>query len=222
MTTASHSRWRLMQELERLARGHDRAGAALARYAAASRRPGPGRFRWWTVPGVLTTAFVGWTSADALQTITDGAVPPVVAWLPGLAMAVALIGMTVVAAAVVRDSGRSRAVVWPFALSGVCVAGAAVWVTLWLDSIVQVARPVAFAAGVLFVVAVAAAAFGAVLYGGPPRTPGARAGRSPRARMSRRLAEKAVRSHERTWRVIAHQTGVLLTDTPRHVPSCSA
>lgn len=31
--------------------------------------------------------------------------------------------------------------------------------------------------------------------------------------MRRRAAEKALRSHERTWRVIAHQTGVLLADT---------
>ncbi|MGH3241809.1 MAG: hypothetical protein ACRDNL_15660, partial [Spirillospora sp.] len=175
-TTASHSRWRLMQELERLAHGHDRADAALVRYAAASasasRRPVPERFDWWTIPALLTTAFVGWTSADALRTVTGGGVPFWVACLPGLALAVALIGMTVVAAAVARDAETRSDAVWPFVLSGVCVVGAAVWVTLWLDGIVRVARPVAFAAGVLFVVAVAAAAFGAVLYGGEPRTPG--------------------------------------------------
>jgi hypothetical protein len=200
--------------MEQLARGHDRVSTALNRYAAAARRSGPRGFPWWTAPALLATAFLGWTSADALQTITDGGIPFPVAALPGLALATALAGMTVVTAAALRDSGQPRAALWPSVLSGFCAISAAVWVALWLESTVQAARMMAFTAGVLFVLVVAAATFGAVLYGGPRRSPDAHARRPPRTRLRRRLAEKAIRSHEQAWTLVAHQTGVLLTDAP--------
>lgn len=208
-----HSHWRLVRELERLARGHDLAGTALARYAAA-RRSAPGRFPWWAVPATLAGVFLGWTAADALQTIIDGAIPILVAPLPGLALAAALTGMTALTAATARESEQRSAALWPGVLSGVCLIGAAVWIALWLEITVRAVRPVAFAAGVLLVLGVAAAAFGAKLYGGPRHSRDAHAEGSPRTRVRRRRAEKAIRSHERTWTLIAHQVGVLLTDAP--------
>ncbi|MEV1238476.1 hypothetical protein ACIBO2_44730 [Nonomuraea sp. NPDC050022] len=212
--TAPHSHWRLLQQMERLAHGHDQAGTALARYAAETRRPPAGPFPWWSIPAALTAAFLGWTSADALQTVTGGVVPLLIAFLPGLALAGAVTGTTVITATAFRDFAKRPVMPVLTVLCGISVIGGAVWVTLWLESTLKAARSIAFAAGVLLILGVAAATFGAVFWGGSRHSLATNPERSRRVRARRKLAEKAIRSHEQAWMGIAHQTGVLLMDSP--------
>lgn len=238
-----YSRWRLTDTLDQLAETYDAAASAVdafsrsaffydpmaprptirararaSLHAWGARRGWP-RTAWFAVTSILAIGFMAWISMRILGKLAPGTPPAVVAMVPGLLLALALVGTSVLTASalasyVTRPGQQARwpAPAWPHALFAVCLTGCAAWVAVWLISTARVHVWAATLIGVLSTTLTGAV----LLMAGRPAMP-ARTGGLPSVRQpapaprqllaQQRRAQALLRGHTRKWSVAAHQCG---------------
>jgi hypothetical protein len=156
-----HSRWRLVDAVDRLAVSYDLAAIAIDAFVRAARGYDPltprprlrarlsaGLLEWirargwpqtaWLVTtAVLTGSFMAWVSLRLLRQLSPVALPPAVAAIPGILLTLALAGAAALLAASwppERSPHGRRRVTWPALLLALAAVACVIWLVTWLVS----------------------------------------------------------------------------------------
>lgn len=173
-----HSRWRLVDAVDRLAVSYDSATMAIDAFVRSARGYDPlaprprlrTRFRaavrgwiaargwpqtaWLVTTALLAGSFMAWVSLRLLRPLSPGALPAAVAALPGILLTLALAGAAVLVAAswpAARSPHARRRAGWPALLLALSAVASVTWLTAWLVSQAGMTGWIALVAAVLAV-----------------------------------------------------------------------